>query len=121
MRQSKLFILEAVIGPTFQQFVFEGEFGEAAKDVIVFFFGVAADDVVRLLLSLINSESLEALSSLGDRFWSIERRVHASNVRWHSCSLIFVQRWQLESCIISFGISLIFGRLFKVVAAILDL
>lgn len=56
-----------MIGPSFDEFIFEGEFGEVPEFVVFVFFGVEADDIERFLLSFVDGESFESLFSLGYR------------------------------------------------------
>jgi hypothetical protein len=52
--------------------------------IVVVLLGVAADDVVGLLLALVDAETLEALLSL-DSFLGSARWVHVADVGGHSC------------------------------------
>ena len=76
---SKLFLLEVVVAAAFEEAVLEGEFGEGAELVVVVLFGVAADDVVGLLLPLVDAEPLEALLALR-HLGTAARGVHVAQV-----------------------------------------
>lgn len=69
-----------MVGASFQQFVLEGQFGEVAQLVVAVVLGIAADDVVGLLLALVDTEALEAFSALGEMFRPACRGVHAAQV-----------------------------------------
>lgn len=62
---SKLFSFEVVVAASLQQFILQGQFGEAPQFIVVIFPGEAVYDVEGFLLSLVNTKSLEALTSLG--------------------------------------------------------
>jgi hypothetical protein len=98
-----------VIGPSLEQPVLEGEFGEGTELVVVVFLGVAADDVVGLLLPLVDPESLEALLSLGELFGAAAGGVHTAQVRRDSCSFVVCECWQFEAGIVAFRIAVISG------------
>lgn len=51
-----------MVGPPFDQSIFQGEFGEVSQFVALLLFGEAVYDVEGLLLSLIDAKSFETLS-----------------------------------------------------------
>lgn len=89
--------------------------------VVVFLFRVAADDVVGLLLTMVDPESLEALLPLSNAIPAGEGRIDAAHIGRHSCPFIpiILQGWQFEAGIISLRIAFSQGMLFLLLGATL--
>jgi hypothetical protein len=54
-----------VVAASLQQFILEGQFGVVPQFVVVIFTGETVYDVEGFLLSLVDTESFEAFTSLG--------------------------------------------------------
>lgn len=112
-----------MIRPPLQQLVLQGQLGETAQLVVVLLLGVAADDVVGLLLTVVDPESLKPFLPLSYALSAREGGVDAAHIGRHSRPLIpiILQGWQFEPCIISLRIAFSHGMLILLLGATLNL
>lgn len=111
-----------MIRPSFEQLVLQGQFGETTQLVIVFFFRVAADDVVGLLLSVVDTESLEAFLPLSHAL-PTRGLIDVAHIGRHACPLIpiILQGWQFEPRIIPLRVAVSQRMLLQLLGATLHL